>query len=154
MALLNYTTKIDGWATVTEIQKILAKAGASHFSIRNEGGQPAAVAFSFDYNGMPLNFALPCNIEGIRLYFENLQGPEREKLVKSGFYSQIKKEPGTISNIGWRIIKDWVEAQAALISIGLATIEEVFMPYLVINASGETLANRMLKGDGMKLLNF
>lgn len=155
MALLNYTTKIDAWTTVTEIQRILAKAGATHFAIKNEGSQPAAVSFAINYtDGRPLNFSLPCNVSGINKYFDNLKGPEREKLVKNGFYSKLKADNSLAASIGWRIVKDWIEAQCALVNIEMASMAEVFMPYLVINAQGETLSNKMLKGDGMKLLNF
>lgn len=154
MALLNYTTKIDAWQTVSEIQQILAKTGATHFSIKNENSQPAAVSFAMDYNGQPLNFALPCNVSGIIAHFDRMKGAEREKLVKAGFYAKLKADPGLASGIGWRIVKDWIEAQCALIQIEMATMAEVFMPYLVINAQGETLSNKILKGDGMKLLNY
>lgn len=151
MPLLNYTTKIDAWATVTEIQKILAKAGASHFSIKNKGDRPDAVSFTIEFRGTPLNFSLPCDSEGIKKHFQNLKGPERERLVKNGFMARVAENA---ANIGWRIVKDWIEAQCALIEVGMATIEVVFMPYLIISPDGETLAHRMLEGDGLKKLTY
>lgn len=33
--------------------------------------------------------------------------------------------------VAWRIVKDWVEAQMALIESGLAELPEVFLPYAV-----------------------
>lgn len=146
MGLLNYTTTIDAWTTISQIQQLLAKAGASHFSIKNEGSKPAAVTFTIDHNGQPLNFLLPCNVEGIK-----------RQLVKSDLNwkrgKQINIDDHAL-NVGWRIVKDWIEAQSALIAVNMATIEEVFMPYLIVNAQGETLSQKILKGDGMKLLNF
>lgn len=142
MPILNFTTKIDAWKTVNEIQQILSKHGITHFSIRNEGGFPVALAFTIDYNGQPLNFLLPCNHEGVLRYLK-----------------ADRKVPNTSKNsdqalrTSWRIVKDWVEAQLAIVQAQLAPIQEVFMPYLVINASGETLSQRMLNGNGMKLLN-
>lgn len=147
MALLNYSTKIDAWQTVSEIQQLLAKAGASHFSIKNNGAEPAAVSFSIMLNDQPLNFLLPCNVAGIK---NHLKSPDVKKILRGDQLNLDKQS----MRVGWRIIKDWIEAQTALINIEMVTIEEVFMPYLVINAEGQTLAQKMLRGDGMKLLNF
>lgn len=75
---------------------------------------------------------------------------DRRKLVKAGFMAKIKDNA---ANIGWRIVKDWIEAQCALIEIGMATVEVVFMPYLIVNSSGETLAHKILEGGGLKQLS-
>lgn len=141
MAILNYTTKIDAWKTVNEIQMLLSKHGVTHFNIKNEGSRPVAVSFSMDYKGQPLNFLLPCNHSGVW----NVLKSDRE--IPTSFRNEDQA-----FRTSWRIVKDWVEAQLAIVQAELAPIEEVFMPYLVINASGETLSKRMLQGDGMKLL--
>lgn len=44
--------------------------------------------------------------------------------------------------VSWRIVKDWVEAQLAIIESGQAEMGEVFMPYAV-TISGETLFKRL-----------
>lgn len=142
MPILNYTTKIDAWKTVNEVQQILAKHGVSHFAIKNEGSFPSALSFTVDYQGSPLNFLLPCNHEGV------LQCMRKDRKIPSG-----SKNAEQALRTSWRIIKDWTEAQMAIVEANLATIQEVFMPYLVINSTGETLAHRILTGDGMKLLN-
>lgn len=49
--ILNYTTKIDSWRMISEIQQLLAKSGASHINIKNEGSQPSAISFTIDHNG-------------------------------------------------------------------------------------------------------
>lgn len=147
--LLNYTTNIDAWRTVSEIQQLLAKAGASHFSIKNENSSPAAVSFTIDYNGQPLNYLLPCNVAGIKAHMTQNKAA-RDRISKAG---KLKDIDSHSLNVGWRIVKDWIEAQTALIQVEMATMAEVFMPYLVINAQGDTLAKKMLQGDGLKLLN-
>lgn len=142
MPILNFTTKIDAWKTVNEIQQVLSKHGVTHFSIKNEGSFPTALAFTIDFNGQPLNFLLPCNHDGV------LRCLKGDKKVPNS-----SKNSEQALRTSWRIVKDWVEAQMAIVQAQLAPIQEVFMPYLVINSTGETLSNRMLKGDGMKLLN-
>lgn len=141
MAILNYTTKIDSWKTVTEIQQIISRHHATHFSIKNEGTYPIALIFAIDYKGQPLNFSLPCNYAGVL-----------RSLKKN------KKVPGALKNeeqalrVGWRIIKDWVEAQLALVEAEVADIQEVFMPYIVIPSTGQTLY-KTFENSGLKLLN-
>lgn len=142
MAILNYTTKIDAWKTVNEVQQILSKHNVSHFSIKNEGSFPVALSFAITFKGQPLNFLLPCNHEGVL----NCLKKDR-KVPKSS------KNSEQALRTSWRIIKDWVEAQMAIVESELAPIQEIFLPFLIINSNGETLSNRILYGDGMKLLN-
>jgi hypothetical protein len=53
----------------------------------------------------------------------------------------------------WRIVKDWVEAQMALVETQMVTTAEVFLPYAVMK-DGRTLAQHaqsdpsFLLGDG------
>lgn len=148
MPILNYTTKIDAWQTISEIQQILSKHKATHFSIRNEGSRPVAVSFSIDFNGQPLNFLLPCSHKGI---WQLLRNDKKATVVMSK--AKIKNDEDQSFKIGWRIVKDWIEAQMALVEVEMVKIEEVFMPYLIINAAGETLSQKMLHGGGLKQLS-
>lgn len=147
MAILNYTTKIDPWKTVSEIQQILAEHGVSHFSVKNEGKSPVAISFIIDFKGQPLNFLLPCKFN--RVWDIVKRDDKAVKLLKAK--GMFNDEQGL--KISWRIIKDWIEAQLALVEVEMVTVEEVFMPYLIINASGETIAQRIYQNDGLKLLN-
>lgn len=141
MPILNFTTKIDAWKTVNEIQQILAKHKVTHFSIKNEGSYPVALAFTVDYNDRPLNFLLPCNHDGV------LRCLRRDKKVPNS-----SKNSEQALRTSWRIVKDWVEAQMAVVEAELAPIQEVFMPYLVVNNNGETLSHVILQNGGVKLL--
>lgn len=141
MAILNYTTSIDAWKTVNEVQQILSKHGVSHFAIKNEGSFPVALSFTINYKGQPLNFLLPCNHAGV------LGCLKKDRKIANGY-----KTSEQALRVSWRIVKDWVEAQLAIVQAELMPIEEVFLPYLV-NARGETLSDKLLKGDGLKLLN-
>jgi hypothetical protein len=142
MAILNYTTKIDSWKTVGEIQKILSQNNVTHSSIKNEGIFPVALSFTINYKGSPLNFLLPCNHEGVLRCFK------KDRRVPNS-----SKNSDQALRTAWRIVKDWVEAQMAIIQSEQASIEQVFLPYLIVNPNGETLANKMLNNDGLKLLN-
>lgn len=129
MPILNYTTKIDSYKTISEIQKILALNGASKIIIDNDtiSNNPIALAFCIPFHGSPIAFSLPCNFEGVL------------KAMK-----QSSKVPRSLCNdeqalrVGWRIVKDWVEAQMAIVQAQLADMAEVFLPYAVTK-SGDTL---------------
>jgi hypothetical protein len=51
-------------------------------------------------------------------------------------------------------LKDWVGAQMALIEIEMVQLEQVFLPYMVIDSTGTTVYERLqqtqmlLPGDG------
>lgn len=143
MAILNYTTTIDPWKSIHEIQIILAKGGVTNFSIRNELQMPVAVSFCIDYGGTPLNYLLPCNHKGV------FSCMKKDKKMSSKY----KTEEQALRT-SWRIIKDWVEAQMAIVQSELVEIHEVFLSRLIINTtSGETLGARILYGGGLKQLS-
>lgn len=141
MPILSYTTKVNPWTTVNEIQKLLAKNGATHCSIKNEGAHPVVVSFTLFVHNEPLNFLLPCNHGGV-----------------FGALKRNNKVPAALRNmdhalaVSWRIIKTWIEVQMAVVESGLITIPEVFMAHLIINEQGDTLSQKILSGGGLKLL--
>ena len=44
----------------------------------------------------------------------------------------------------WRILKDWLLAQLALIETGMASVEQVFLPYAQ-NPSGQTVYEALIE---------
>lgn len=48
--------------------------------------------------------------------------------------------------MAWRILKDWVEAQMALLDIEMVRFEEIFMPYIETN-EGQTLYEKLSKNN-------
>jgi len=130
MPILNYTTKIDAVKTVGQIQEILGRKGATHVSVDYADGKASAVTFGLNLEGMPINFRLPCNIDGVSVALR------REKKLT------VARDRLQCERIAWRIVKDWVEAQMALVEAGQAEVSEVFMPY-AIHSSGQTLFQAM-----------
>ena len=43
--------------------------------------------------------------------------------------------------MAWRILKDWVEAQMALLDIEMVKFEEIFLPY--IEVQGQTVFEKL-----------
>ena len=45
----------------------------------------------------------------------------------------------------WRILKDWVEAQMALLETGMVTMDEIFLPYML--SGGQTFYQALVAGE-------
>ena len=136
MGILNYTTTISVEKTTAEIQKKLVVAGARSFlSDYDDNGIMCAISFKFNN----VYFRLPINIDGVY----NAMVDDRNIQRRFKTYEQA-------SRVAWRIIKDWVEAQVAIIQAGQAEMTQVFLPYAQTN-DGVTLYDT-LKGDGFKLI--
>lgn len=140
MAILNYTTKIDANKTVGEIQGILAKAGAKSVSVDFEDAQPIAITFAIALNGEFINYRLPSNAEGVY-----------KALCRDSKVTRAQRTMAQARRVAWRIVKDWVEAQLAVIEAGLATLPEVFLPY-AIAPSGQTFF-QIVEERGVKALS-
>jgi hypothetical protein len=128
---LNYTTKIPVHQTVVECQSILAVAGASSAQVRFEDGQPAGLGFSLKTPHGVREFTLPVNIDGMQRV---LEAAERD-----GDFASLRKKQGAFASreqaarVAWRVVKDWLEANLALIAAQMATIDEVMLPYLHVD---------------------
>ena len=79
------------------------------------------------------------------------------RLGKAGAMKKDPKVPQRLCTkeqalrVSWRIVKDWVEAQMAIVEAKLADVAEVFLPY-AITKTGTTLYKE-IQGNGMKLLS-
>ena len=61
-----------------------------------------------------------------------------------------KCTPEQAARVAWRILKDWVEAQMAVIDAGMATLPQVFLPYAQTD-TGETVYERFESGNLLRL---
>jgi hypothetical protein len=140
MPLLNYTTRISYHKTVGEIQQILAKAGVVSIMIDySNDGLPFGLVFAIRVRDIWVNFRLPCNWEGVYKAMQN------DKKIPKSF-----KNPEQARRVAWRIVKDWVEAQMAIIEAGQAQLAEVFLPYAV-TGTGKTLYQEFESGNQLLL---
>lgn len=133
MAILNYTTTIDTFKTVAEIEKILVQHKAKSIMKNYEGESIISMSFLVDTGSNQVPVKLPAKVN------ECLQVLRAEK--KSG-KKNIKDTKEQAERVSWRILKDWVEAQMALIDINMARMEEVFMPY-IFDQQGKTLFEKL-----------
>jgi hypothetical protein len=135
MPILNYTTQVKASKTVGEIQTKLAQAGALSVSVSyDEKRQPDALVFAIQIHGEFVNFKLPSNWQGV------FAAMKKDRSVPRRFQNEEQAR-----QVAWRIVKDWVEAQLAIIEAGMATLPEVFLPYAIM-ANGLTVYQQFESG--------
>jgi hypothetical protein len=119
---LNYTTTISAEKTATECVAILARAGADAVALTYENKQPASIAFRLETPHGSREFTLPVNVGGMH-----------KCLLKAGL-SRKFTDVEQARRVAWRVAKNWLEAQVAIIDAQMVTIDEVFLPYLQVGA--------------------
>ena len=53
------------------------------------------------------------------------------------------------TRVAWRILKDWIEAQLALLDTGMVELEEIFLPYML---QGDQTLYQALQAGNFKAL--
>lgn len=130
MPIKNYTTEVAEEKTVAEIQSLLAMKGARSIQINyNDQGRPTAVSFVIIFQEMPIPFQLPCNFDGVF----NAMKREYKDIYARNRFERNSESKAQARRVAWRIVKNWVEAQIALIEADQATMAQVFLPYAVVN---------------------
>src|SRR6266566_2301465 len=128
MPLLNYTTQIDAFKTISEIQKLLAKAGASAvMSEMDNNGNIVALSFKIKLNEQDIAFRLPTDWR-----------PVMQVMQQDSHVPRSLKTQEQALRVSWRITKNWIEAQVAFIETMMVTTAQVFLPYAV-TSNGQTL---------------
>ena len=139
MPLLNYSTRVEAHRTVSEIAAILARHGASRIMQEYDGsGNIVALKWSLAGRFGTLGYAMPVNYEAVY-----------EVLTDEGriFKGDAERRKAQARRVAWRILKDWIEAQIALLESGMVEMEEIFLPYMLAGDSDKTLYNALVAGQ-------
>ena len=115
-----------------EIETKLSKFGATHIMKLYENGVPKGLAFQLNIKGNIIPYKLPMKEDKILIVFNN---QVRKGLITKKYLNDIEQARRT----GWRIIKDWLTSQLALIEIEVARPEEIFLPYMYDAQTNQTL---------------
>ena len=135
MPIKNYTTRIPADRTVAELSQLLAKKGASEIMTSfGDDAKPVALKWRIRSKHGPLSFSLPVRVDAV---YELMT---RQRVMATNERARREQAYRT----AWRIIKDWVEAQMALLETEMVDFEEVFMPYIL--SGRETLYQALSEG--------
>lgn len=134
MAILNYSTQVSAFKTSSEIEEILMNHKAKSIMKNYEDGTIIGLSFLIDTGVQRIPIRLPVKID------ECLRVLKKEK--RENPRKQIKDTREQAERVAWRILKDWVEAQMALLDIEMVRFEEIFLPYIE-TSSGRTVYERL-----------
>ena len=131
MTLLNYTTQKDADKTAGEISEMLRRAGARAVLTEydEKGDYISSLSFKMLVGGSEIAFRLPCDWRPVQ---NVLQEQKRRN-------SRVNPSQEQSIRVAWRIVKDWIEAQLAIIETKMVKTEDVFLPYAIMK-DGKTLA--------------
>ena len=129
MPIANYTTKVPAMRSVGEIQGILVAHGAKSIMINFNGAEPESLAFLVSTSHGDLPFLLPANID-------------RLQKVLDGQRVRTQVDRAMAARVAWRILKDWVRAQMAMLETEMVELEQIFLPYMEVE-QGKNLYQTM-----------
>lgn len=122
MPTLNYTTTIATSKTIGEVQTLLATHDANAVATRYDAGRVVGVSFTLPTPHGERAFTLPVDVPAM---YRLLQAQVQARKIRPGLgtYEQAER-------VAWRVVKDWLAAQLALVEASMATFDQVMLPYL------------------------
>ena len=128
MAIKNYTSDKPIDRIFAELQQTLGTHGAKQISFDyGDDGKVHGVQFVIKVNDRFLPIKLPARVENAQAVLK--------KQWDAGIISHKHGKANILGyehayRVAWRNILDWVQAQMALLEIGMVKMEEVFLPYM------------------------
>ena len=130
--------------SIGQIQGNLVAHGATAIMINyGPDREPESLSFIVPAMGEEITFRLPANVKKVEAIFLDMR--HRKPETWHSDYTQVMgKIQKQATRVAWRIIKDWVDAQLAIIETEMVTLEQVFLPYMQVNDE-QTLYEAMVK---------
>ena len=116
MPIKNYTTKAPTAQSVAEIVGALAAHGATKIQQDYEAGSPVSIAFMIDTPAGARGFRLPSSTDRVAAVLA------RQK---------VRVDDAQAERIAWRILRDWVLAQMAILETEMVAMDEIMLPYML-----------------------
>jgi hypothetical protein len=129
MGTLNYSSTVASSKTAGEMSLMLSKHGAARVTVMFEAGQHVGLEFTLATPHGPREFSLPIDVTAVQRLLE--------KQVRARRIQKRYAEPGQAERTAWRVAKDWLAAQLAIIEAQMATLDEVMLPYLIVEPGPE-----------------
>ena len=147
MPIKNYSTTIGVEQTVAQIEKILAKHGASAILKEYDAsGRVTAVNFIIKvFEGQSIPFRLPLDVQALMqvINYQIDHPQENEGRIER----KHKNDMDYARRVGWRIMRDWIDAQMTLIDLKQVTVQQVFLPYAYDMLEKKTFYEKLSEGN-------
>ena len=132
---LNYTTVIDPAKSAGECVAMLAAHGVTGIGQTFDGkGLPMGLTFQIATPWGPRRYSLPINVKGTEKALAKAY-QRRDIAMRYTGLDQAQR-------VAWRVMKDWLEVQLALIQAGVAELDQVMLPYMHTDDAGTTVWER------------
>ncbi len=146
MNLRNYTSSVSVESSLSNIQRLLAQAGATHISTlysSDDRHELIGVLFQINVGKLPMTFRLPSKVEIVYHHlWEDIRRPKQDT------QKRIREQA---ARTAWKLLYDWVSIQVSMIKLEQVEAMEVFLPYAYDPQRDQTFFQR-LKETGFKQL--
>ena len=122
---LNYTTSVPVDKTLHEITTMLGRHGAEQVATRWVDGAPIGVSFTLITPAGRQAYALPVDVDAMAA---SLTEQAKRKRIDRRYAT-----PEQAARTAWRVIKDWLAAQLALVAAAMTSLDAVMLPYLLVD---------------------
>lgn len=130
MPIANYTSKVAARQSINEITVMLVKAGARAVATEyDEGQRPTNLTFAIVHDGVPHQYALPVRPQAVL------------KVLREQGVPRTLQTPEHAERVAWRILRDWIRAQLAILETEMVSLGEIMLPYLKTD-TGATVFER------------
>ena len=136
MPIKNFYTRVQVEKTVSEIMDILVRHGVSEIlTAYGDDRQPIGLQFRIGTDGGSLAFRMPVREEAVFAIITHEGHLKRDPV---GRQAQARR-------VAWRNVKDWIDAQMALLEAEQVKMEEIFLPYMLYE--GRTVYEALSQGE-------
>ena len=138
------STKKDPEETISEIQKLFRKFNVPVRDILvnyDDDNEVEAVSFMLLINDQKIPYKLPADHRPILI----MANERLLKYIRPGDEQQSRR-------VAWRQIFRWVESQLALVQTGQGTVDQIFLPYMMID-NNNTVYDKFIEIGHQKFLN-
>ncbi|NHI16846.1 hypothetical protein [Microbacterium excoecariae] len=141
MSIKNWTTTISPEKTAGEVMGMLSKHAARQISMTySDDGVLAGLSFTLRTEYGHREFALPVRVEGV------MSAMKRDRSIPAS-----KQTPEQATRVAWRIARDWLDTQLALVAAGLASLDEVMTPWM-LDGGGRTMYE-VMRDSGLRSIS-
>jgi hypothetical protein len=118
------TTEIPAERTAAEVSSCLVQAGATSVSTNWDGGKIVGLAWTMRVGPGDIQFKMPARVQPV---YQLLLKRRSDRFPNDETKARILEQA---ERVAWRQLLRWVQAQLAMIEVGMAKNAEVFMSYI------------------------
>jgi hypothetical protein len=133
---LKYTTAVPVSRTVAEVQEMLVAHGADAVGLRYSDGQPVGIQFTLATPQGAQAYALPVEVDAVhKLLIQHVEAGG----IRGGMSRATASSRPHAARVAWRVLRQWLEAQLAMIEAQMVRLDQVMLPYMIADRTGRTL---------------